>query len=489
MKKPFITLLLMVALTVCAIAQDATLSFGATSKALGAKKTSLYYLNYMGEGQPGVYMMEYRISKPKGFCLTHYDNDLQELATRTLEDRDDMTYLGGYVNEQGVDVVTLERTWTSMRTILQRYDLKTLDPVGEAKVLKSFTFSKNDNANFTLSESPDGELMAGIYLIQTLNRTPEAQVELYDHTMEPYWSMSCPITSLDDVVVTDSGEVLLGGYTYNELDKKTHFEILYMDGEVQHNYTFEQELGYPRSMEIVRCADGKLIVTGVVQDPDDLKERAVVAKSIYVLLYNMESKTVEHYTHYELTHDDNVAMTGKMLVLRTKSGATKFLRSYSSASDEEGVLVGYRPNFIVTENGVPTSELFGGILLLRIDTKGSIKWVHTLRQLTQTQPFHGKFAQSYMRTWGQQTMIVYCENAKNQDLKEDANSKVFFPMKNAANMVVNLIERDGVITTMRLALPDKTTLMGRPHKVSDTEYTIIAGGTTTSQLGKLKIEK
>ena len=488
MKKIF-SLLLLTALFQCAIAQTATFTIGNDSKEVCVKKTNISRTNWIGTNGNSVYLIQDLLRSPKGIFLTRYDEGLTPQARQELQESDERTFLGGFVNSDGVDLLILDQSKTQLKASVQRYDLQTLQPVGSPRVLKEFKFNDNDRHDFTIADSPDGELTAALYLVQTEGRGVEVQASLYDNTFEEYWQMDCPLRVMNDFFVTDSGEVLIGGYYTKKNDKKTYFELSYMDGDRQRLFQFDREMGDLRSMDIVRVSGDRIILTGIVQDPNKTSHKRLIASALYALTYNMKTQCIENFDKHEFTIREESLMAQMRSSEKEGKRSIEFLDFYAMTNDGEGTVVGYRQNYVTTSNGLPVCKNYNGIFLMRLDKNGSIAWTQVVRTLSMSKIFSNNICRPNMASVNGKTMIVLADYPSNKDPEHSKIQKVYTPCGSGASLNVVWIDRNGNIERQQFKLAGKPAIVGRPHRNGDSQYKLLLTSGSKSWIGTLDINR
>lgn len=485
MKKIFSMLLLM-ALWQCAIAQTATLSAGGMTNESSLKKTAVARTNYIGATDSSIYLIQYLRRSPKGTYLTRYDKNMVVQARRELTEEEDSRCLGGFVGSEGVELMMAEEGKTTMRTLAQRFDLVTLEPVGEPREMKSLSWGDNGKHDLSVIDAPGGELSAAIYLVQTDGRNAEAQVSLFDNDLEEYWQMDCPVHVLDDAYLSDSGEVVLAGFYVKKDDPRTYFEVTYMDGDRLYSFDFDCDIERVHSMEVVRLAGGRVYVTGSYLSEASTKQKEVF-EGIYALTVNMKNKAVERVSKHTLTKEEKECMANMTKI--PKNSQVPYAAFFGWAADDKGVTVGYHHAAMLYTNGIPTQSSTGGILLLRINDKGDIVWTRTLNRNAVSDPFMRILARGMMKTSGDKTMVVFADCKYNVGKENASHARIYSPANSTGQLHVAWVSRDGDIRHEYLPMPSKMALVGLPHRVSDNEYNLILASGSKSAVAKLKIEE
>ena len=445
-------------------AQTYNLTIHDVSREFFAKKNLSYNLRWIGNNDSAVYIVQQASNKSKKLTLYHYNLGLNEVASKELPTEDGTVCMGGFLNPTTVDIMMLEKTKNSFRTLHMQYNPVTLEQIGETKVMKSFNLNDDMDCRYHISSSPNGQVSAGIYVITARNRDPEVQVELYSRDLETYWNMDCGIAVLDQASVTDSGEVLLSGYYTKKMDKKTYFEVVMMDGEKIKRYCFNVDLGTICSSQLVKYDGHRIILSGVVQDPDKKDENKVQASSIFALVYNTDLERIESTKYHSFSFVESARMQNLKDSYFSRYKPIEFVNFFASTNDPEGAIVGYRPTFYNAINGIPSTYTFGGILLLRINNSGDFVWSQTLRHWSEMNFFLRDYDHADMRQFGNKTFILIPENASNIDRPESKPFKKYTPPngKNALRIVA--IDPSGDIQNQYIELPKNLSPLSHPHR-------------------------
>lgn len=467
-----------------ALAQTATLTWGGESKDFTPKRSNA--LTYVGQRDSSTYVIQWLAKNPQGMFLTRYDKDLRVMARHPLGSGWERPCLGGYANEKSIDLVMLDYTKQSLKTTCLSFDPLTLEPKGEGREMKSLIANGEGALDLDMMQSPDGKLNAAIYYVATPGRDLEAQISLMDNTMEEYWATEGPVGSTSEKLLTDSGEVVLG--SFKQLDNQSIMgHLTCTDGEAPRTYTFEQKTGYVRSMRIVRYDGTRVTLTGMIQDPSEIRQSKTIINAIYVLVFNTEKNRVERFTTHELTPIECSRLQNNKDSY-TRDHSITFLDYFGSLSDEEGTLAVYRHRFLTTTNGVPTSETFGGLLLMRINPDGTIAWTRTLRNYTQVPPDMASYCSNNLSRVGDKAMILLLDSPKNRTHDDTKPVHTLAYTNTPTVLAAHFIDRQGNISTQYLDMPAKSAMIGHPHRVGEKQFKLLMTSYSNSTIGTLTIE-
>ncbi len=245
--------------------------------------------------------------------LVRYDSELKEKVRLSLESKDNRQYLTGFNNNESIDMLFSEKNAdeTQLNVYHERLSPTTLKPMGEMIPLASLTGEKGDNLGFICRQSPNMQLTSGLFITQREGQWADARVSLYDRHFKEYWSMSTRLRTINFISVTDSGEVIIGGWLQQKVTGKSDFEIIVLDGENNHTYNFTVDAGTLSEVEFANYRDGKLYFLAIGQ-----KKGSTGADRIISLCYNTTNKeiTSDSYTFnsQEIQHmNDNSKYAGR----------------------------------------------------------------------------------------------------------------------------------------------------------------------------------
>ena len=167
---------------------------------------------FIGQAENSVVTVDYLKRKA---VLARYDMAQTELARVELGTEKEIENYGGFINGNNVDLLNVTYPKGGMRVYRDRRDLKTLQPKGEQLTLTEYKGNSDDKYVFTLDVSPDQNLLAGVSVAVRKGLDSDVKVALYNRELEEYWHMNAHSSGFNQVMVNDSGEVVLALITTN----------------------------------------------------------------------------------------------------------------------------------------------------------------------------------------------------------------------------------------------------------------------------------
>ena len=107
----------------------------------------------------------------------------------------------------------------------------------------------------------------GIEIANAVVNDGEAEwlINMYDTGLDELWSMEFRMDVIDDYFVSDSGDVIVGGFQRLKNSDETRLQFSVLDGERERGFTCNEVLPELQNMEIVRYANGKIYCTGLLK--------------------------------------------------------------------------------------------------------------------------------------------------------------------------------------------------------------------------------
>ena len=415
--------------------------------------------------------------------LVNYNMEQKELARVRLTENDDLRCYGGYVNGNYADLLMAEWKGEDMKVYRDRRDKTTLQPVGEPLVLSEYKGTKGDKMAFTIQPSTNEELLAGIYIVGRESQSVELQVGLYSRELEEYWKMDTRCRKLDFIYVTDSGEVLIGGYS-----NPGKFSVYVLDGENEESYTFEEEFGKISEARIARYAKGKIYIV-LAHLQQDKNDNRTVVDYIASLCYDTKRKetTVDKHTFTKVEYNriHNLKDDAKV---RDEDTRLVFFSLNQVIPDKDCCYAMFDQTYRTTVNGQPTEWNRYGMMVARIDNDGKFEWINTYHlygcSAWDSRSFSGY---RWVRT-DKGLLLVWAENKMNIKNKGEEPMRRYIPMDNAGMLTALLLDSDGSIVRQHFEIPFKQSLMGFPHKMDNGDYLLFIRGKSQGYFAKLKLK-
>lgn len=432
------------------------------------------------DGQQAVFVQMAGRMKNKAE-LVSYDMEQKELGRVRMTENDDLRCYGGYLNASGIDLLMAEWKGDDMKVYRDRRDKATLQPQGEPLVLSEYKGTKGDKMAFTIQPSANEELLAGIYIIGREGQPVEMQVGLYSRELEEYWKMDTRCRKLDFVYVTDSGEVLIGGY-----NNSGKFTVTVLDGENEVSYDFEENFGNISEARIARYAKGKIYIVLTHSQPQKNVTFTIV-DYIASLCYDTKRKEVSVDKHTFTQIECN-----RLVDFKDNGKVNNLIADFFSLNqvipDKDGCYAMFDRSWRLNVDGRPTSWNRIGMMVARIDNDGKFEWINTFR-INNRAEWDSRSLSGYrwVRT-DKGLLLMWNERYCVKELPEDKPLKTFTPTDGLGMLTAALLDSDGSMVRQHFEMPAKQGLMGYPHKLDNGDYLLFIRGKSQGYFAKLKLK-
>ena len=222
MKKNLLSLL--AALLLATGLQAQTITFDQLPVGKGIVKNSIPH--FIGCDGESVVLIQRSGRLKNRLELVKYTMGLKEQCRAGLDGGEDYRCYGGFINDGHIDLLYSTFIGEGMRVYRDRRSLATLAPEGEPLMLADYSGEKGDRFYFGNAVSPNGKLLAGVFVADRTAQGTEVKVCLYNHQLEAYWTQNCSRSNFDNIYATDEGDVILYSFGANG---ECRFTIL--DGE------------------------------------------------------------------------------------------------------------------------------------------------------------------------------------------------------------------------------------------------------------------
>lgn len=418
--------------------------------------------------------------------LARYDMAQNELAKVELAREKETNCYGGFVNGDAIDLLMTQTNDDGLRAWHERRDYTTLEPIAESKTLTDLRGDKKDDFFYTISSSPNNELVASLSIVSRKALEPEARVSLYSRRMENYWHMPISISSFNQMLVTDSGEVVLANCTTNS-DKPCTFTIV--DGENEQHASFSiEEKVWVSEAKLVSYAHGKLVVAvSVCSDHRVVMPVGSNINRIDFYCYDVKNGKLK-VTRYNITDQESARMANRKEGQGTKGNWVQFGTLTQTIADNDGGYLMIDQTWIAEQNGIPMEQHRMGMMVIRTDEEGQVQWTRTLRLSSECLWNHRDMLDYSWRTTADGIMLATTQNAKNATLPAEKPIKNYKTQKDNSILAVYTLDKQGNMSQHHFDL-GKRAMIRAPRYIDSRNFMVFLLGGGKGQFGQLAIEK
>lgn len=400
--------------------------------------------------------------------LVRYDMNLDEQKRSTMTLPPNFRYITGFDNKEVVDILLTKRDEDNKLTVYHdKFSATTLEPIGEPVTIASLTGEKTDNLVFISRQSPDKQLTAGIFVTKREGQASEARVSLYDRHLEEYWTMSTRLNVVDFASVTDSGEVIIGGWLQQKVTGKSDFEIIVLDGENNRTYHFTVDAGTLAEVDFANYHDGKLYFFAIGRKKGSRNTGWSDADRVISICYNTISNQATLDSH-SFSEDELDYMNNHGDFRGTSSSELRFLGIDNMVAAPDG-----HYDVLLTQTwkmvGDINAGVCSGIMIATVKPDGTIKRVYT-------RPYAILAAQAYVNMKKYRmvranggSLLLYSQNEKNIDRKFSKKAKKLTYGSDLAVLTAIFVPDEGEIREQHFDNGGYN-LMGSPIALSDGRF-------------------
>lgn len=387
---------------------------------------------FIGADSHSLVLIQYSGRLKNRLHLVRYNHSLQEQIRALLPSEDGTTCYGGYINGSHIDLLFTHLSDTGLCVYRDRRNLATLQPEGSPTVLFRRSGQRDDNFAFAHAVSPNGQLLACVFVAQHEVQGTEIKVGLYDHQLEPYWTQTCTRSSFSDISVTDSGDIILSSFSTSG---QCHLTIL--DGEQVRDIQFQIPKGDPvLQRELLRYGDGNILVASAIRHENHtIMPVGSNIDGIDIHCYNIEHRRLTTVRH-TFTQQQVARLTNDKESQRQRHLWLQFGQIAQHIPDANGAYLIVDQSWRTTFNGTPTSQQRMGMLVIRVDADGNIQWT-TSRRLNLSTQWETRYCLEHR--WiptPTGIMLAWTDHPANLTLQPGSRAKTFKPFKNKATLNV-----------------------------------------------------
>ncbi len=437
MKKQTITLLCLLLTCIAATAQTVSFDIHPANKV----SKSITLPLFIGCDNNRIIRVEDFGRRTNDYSLIAYNHDMVEQSRVDLSSGDFLEAYGGYINGQHIDLLFADRSNNGMRVYRDRHCLATLQ-AEDTLDLVSLKGEKGDDFAFTIAVSPNGKLLAGIFLARYQAQTTDLRVALYNRELEEYWNMSVPSATFNNVSLTDDGDIIL--YTLGDKDGKALFTIVDGENIRHHEFRIEpEEESVILERAFLRYGNGKIIIaTTVRQENHAIMPVGSNIDRVDIHSFDIGKNTISTHRH-PFTDQETQRLCNSKEGKALRHHWVQFGQIDKTIADNEGAYLMLSQSWTVTQNGIPTEYHTCGMMVLRVDADGNISWTRTQRYSAIVNWGWRRAIIPHWRSIPDGIMLAWADNAKNVTIPDGKSCNDFKPSFHKSTLNVWILHPDG----------------------------------------------
>ncbi len=363
----------------------------------------------------------------------------------------------------------------------------TLDTVSDS-ILTSKEFHSDESGWLCTASSPNGQLHCVVQVTNRKDNSPQAHAILFDNKMEPVWSQNLECGYIQQVIVTDRGEVVTAtiGYTSENEDVSVlRFNIADANGTKT-----VQLLDKPTLLNIalLNYSDGKIVATSLegsgarrfsINDYDYVIGEDDFS-GVYAFCFDANTGRLVNSSTHTFTPDDIRVFENEDSSSRVGS-VTKHISLVDKCTTPQGGAALYQRTWklvtVSNRTGTNVTSVFRqGMLLFQVDMNGTITSTTPIRQNNQNTD--GPKIGSEIFPYNGKIYLITNESSHETD---EYTPKV--PAKGSKNIIkantglsIYSITTDGQVEKQMLEKERDAILLSPVFKGSDSKFHFLSGG-------------
>lgn len=248
--------------------------------------------------------------------------------------------------------------------------------------IDSLTYGPTDHCYVWTALSPNGQWVGKVVVVQYPERLQySALAELYDCKMNRVWEKEYAVGSMEQLCVTDQGELVSLGY--EAYDGETHFVYNIIGKERASSFDVVVACYPVRQLRLAGVVGRKAVGVGLFT-PEDSREQDNLCGGTLGMAFDIDSAILTGFTMRPFQNEDmNIMLNQKTRTIQTQQILDLVSISGVATTSYGAVLAAgrnWRSN-IVEDNGVPYhTHTRMGLHLTAIDTNGNVRWVRNIRR-------------------------------------------------------------------------------------------------------------
>ena len=252
----------------------------------------------------------------------------------------------------------------------------------QTDLLDTFTYSRKDQCLVWAASSSNGLYHAVASVVVYKERKEyEARIHLFDKEMQPVWVKNYPLKVVDQLHVTNRGEVVAVGHEHEGDDEHIVFSILSRRRED----SFDAVVNcFPiRELHIAAMQGRHVLAMGTYSpNADALKDNQCAG--IVAMSFDMDSAFMTGFSMRPFQNEDLCMFYNRRTSRRIHEETADYVSPVAVKPTDFGAVMVLGRNFMrgrIEDNGVETSTYIGmGLHIVAMDTVGEITYVRNLRR-------------------------------------------------------------------------------------------------------------
>lgn len=370
------------------------------------------------------------VQPARGIITTYQDYEVQAigkngaLRTVVLPDTRNSRLLAATLADGQVHVLLLSGDNNEYAIRRAVVNAATLQVAVAPTPMYRTTVAKSDLPYYKAAQSANGDFVAVLYGVYR-NASKDFQIQeiLLDNTLQELWAKKYPLGAVDEMMVSDEGEMLTLSYYLDSKSGRTalRFGRLDEEGETVQEASLDKPMAY---VDLLNCVHGKFVMSGLLLDDPERRSNAQFS-GFCGMVYDMRSRKLTQNTHLFTEEEVNVLENKKLNFGRKRNTLTAGMTPMSTAATAFGGAIAMSRLYSVTTTGNTaangTEYFMTGTLVAAIDTNAVIVWSKPFRNFLK-EPEHRWFFHNNLCAEGSTVYLVQSEPAKNSPAYDIAST-------------------------------------------------------------------
>lgn len=489
MKRRALSILLIISFCTISWAQLPTVSFGEENDDYDNIMSSCTH--FLGSQGESLYLLT-RKTKTFAFICKDYmlmkcDKNLQSEWSVELPESEDHELLVCSMSENKFTSLIMDEG--RKKGVITKYSVNLNDPAHTVhqEVFRNIETSKKEFIHWEAS-SPNKAFHCLIYvLLDEKQNSAEFAEILLDNELNILWEKQYNLRALNDIFVTNEGQVVTMGYNSNPEKEASSFIFSILDINNENSFLSEAQHFTAQKAAIVNYVNHKLVVSGLLRSSESTR-RDTYYDGVFGLAFDFAANTCHsdtvHFTNTELNVFGNEKGTKK-----NKYGFADALVHEQQAQTTFGGAALFRRFYVVESRDYSglSSRVFNqiGAVAVATDTNGHIIWHRPFRSETVQGEF-GNLINIDIFGRGDQVYLMQNEHEKSPQTYDIAPTvKKLKATINSCCLAIYGISYDGSVQKNLFNQDSREMLIDNLFRLDDTHYIFMRAKGGHSTLGTL----
>ena len=375
------------------------------------------------------------------------DRHLESHNAVTLPGSDKMQVLAAGVVDRGrVGVLLTDHSKKNTTMVLAcevNIEGKTVSPYD---TVAKYEYDRKDICYVWGDASPDGRRMGfAAIMVQTEKKGYSTYAAMFDNHVQKLWEREFSFGTLQDVMVTDDGQMVTFGF--ESAGEETNFTFNVLDANQALNFETKVKCDPIKEMHLVNVIGDYAVAAGTYQ-PADRRNADKLTAGVVGISFRLDEAKVAGFTMRPFQNEDvDIFLNAKTKKIQKDMMCERISTlQYAPVSYGGVVALGRVQRVETTKAGaspvVQTQQV--GVHMVAVDTTGHVRWARNFRCFDSQKKGDEPMMMGLLESDGK-LCLLRTEHAKEPAVYDIAKPSKMFTIGSKGNMALYTVDPQGEV--------------------------------------------